>query len=545
MQRCRSVRMFLVFALVWGLALLVAGQPVQAAVSGRNLPADGKVLFFMGQDTTTLSEYKRDVLNAGSGAPQPGGVTLYTNLLLGGNPPALAGMDGTANWGAGDVNFDTTLGQYPGAALAVGLYLSDASSGCGNQPLRAIIGRNDADVTAGSPNLITQYRAKVDELVNKLKGYNRPVFLRIGYEYDGPWNCYNSDFYKEAFRYIKGRIDALGAAKVATVWQSAAWPIDEFPDHPEYNYLITAANHFDVWYPGDQYVDWVSLSSFYNAGSTATQWGCRGYAVAPKALQDRVLNFARAHSKPVMIAEASPQGYATGAQTKSCIFSKAPQSASASTIWSEWYAPFFASIEANRDVIRAVAYINTHWDSQPLWACNGAVGQTGCANGYWGDSRVQANTTIRASFLNELKKPIYVNGSGAVPTATPAGPNPTATPSGPNPTATPAAPTATPVNNTITIPGTVTATSFGGSKSFSVNVTSAGSYYLVITYTSTAASKLISVQFNGTSTAGATGAGSGLSYQTIDFSSVSAGTKTLTIAAESGVSITRVVAYKR
>ena len=128
---------------VLSLVLVVVILPLsisKAAVNGRNLPANGKILSIIGQDTSTLSEYRSAVMNGGFGAPEPGGVTLYTNLLLGGNPPPLAGMYGTVNYGSGDYNFDTTLSQYPQSSLAVGLYLSDTNSGCGNQPLRAIIG---------------------------------------------------------------------------------------------------------------------------------------------------------------------------------------------------------------------------------------------------------------------------------------------------------------------------------------------------------------------------------------------------------------------
>ncbi|GAA1359462.1 RICIN domain-containing protein [Catellatospora chokoriensis] len=395
------------------LTMLVA-PPAHAAVSGRNLPADGKIRLFMGQDSTTLADYKRDVLDPAPSAPRPGGVTLYTNLILGGTPGPLAGFYGPVDYGSGVYDFPATLSQYPGASLAVGLYLSDATAGCGNQPLRAIMGRNDADVTAGNPNLITSYRAKVDEMVTWLKNTGREVFLRIGYEYDGPWNCYNADFYKEAFRYIKGRIDALGATKVATVWQSAAWPIDESPNNPEYHYIVTAANHFDVWYPGDAYVDWVGMSAFYGATYNQVQWACKTPSISPRALQDRVLNFARGHGKPVMIAEASPQGFTTGAKTRSCIFNKSPQATTADAIWNTWYADFFGYIAANADVIRAVAYINTNWDAQPNWQCNGApAGQPGCANGYWGDSRIQADATIRSRFLAELGNSRWVNGSGS------------------------------------------------------------------------------------------------------------------------------------
>ncbi|MFF3597092.1 glycoside hydrolase family 26 protein [Kitasatospora indigofera] len=424
------------FAAAAALLASPAGQqPAQAAVSARNLPADGKILSIMGQDSDTLAQYKTDVVDKASlNAPRPGGVTLYTNLVLGGSPEPLAGIVGPADWGAGRVDFNSTLAQYPGSALAVGLYLSDATSGCNNQPLRAIIGRADADVTAGSPSLITQYRAKVDQMVNSLKGYNRPVYLRIGYEFDGPWNCYSADFYKQAFVYIKGRIDALGAANVATVWQSAAWPLNANTDHPEWNYVVTDPNHFNAWYPGDQYVDWVALSSFYGAGSLGTQWGCSSYDTAPGGLQNRVLDFARSHGKPVMIAESAPQGYQTGAHTKSCIFKKNKTAATGQTIWNEWYAPYFAWINQNRDVVRAAAYINTDWDSQTLWQCadGASAGGAGCSNGYWGDSRIQADPTVLANFLGEIRGGQWVNGSGSTPppaTGSPAPPSPSASPS--------------------------------------------------------------------------------------------------------------------
>ncbi|WP_432103208.1 endo-1,3-beta-xylanase [Streptomyces sp. bgisy091] len=413
-----------------------------AAAAVRGVPADGKVMMVMGQDSDTLSDYRADVLDKPSlGAPAPGGVTLYTNLVLGGSPEPLAGMNSPANWGAGTVDFARTMREYPDATVAVGLYLSDATSGCGNQPLRAVIGRDDADVTAGNPSLITQYRAKVDEMVKKLKSYDRDVLLRIGYEFDGPWNCYNSGYYKDAFRYIKGRIDALGASRVATVWQSAAWPVNTSTDHPEWNYIVTDPGHLDAWYPGDAYVDWVGLSSFYNSRSVQTQWGCGSHDTDPVGLQNRVLDFARAHGKPAMVAEAAPQGARTGAKTSSCIFRNSPAPASGQAIWDGWHAGYFDWVNRNKDVIRAAAYINTNWDAQTQWQCaaGAQAGGPGCANGNWGDSRVQADSTVLANFLTEIKKPMWTGGtSGPAPTPTPtptstATPTPTPTPSSPGP----------------------------------------------------------------------------------------------------------------
>ena len=64
-------------------------------------------------------------------------------------------------------------------------------------------------------------------------------------------------------------------------------------------------------------------------------------------------------------------------------------------IWQEWFAPFFAYVEANRDIIRAVAYVNADWDSQSMWAAP-------YAEGYWGDSRIQANTEISRRWLQQI-----------------------------------------------------------------------------------------------------------------------------------------------
>ncbi|WP_329225139.1 glycoside hydrolase family 26 protein [Streptomyces sp. NBC_01460] len=421
-----------------GLTSSAEAGTASASVTGRGVPAAGKVMLVMGQDSDTLSDYRTDVLDKASlGAPAPGGVTLYTNLVLGGTPEPLAGMNSPANWGAGTVDFARTMREYPGAAVAVGLYLSDATSGCNNQPLRAVIGRNDADVTAGSPSLITRYRAKVDEMITRFKGYDRDILLRIGYEFDGPWNCYSSEFYKEAFRYIKGRINALGATRVATVWQSAAWPVNTNTDHPEWHYMVTDPGHLDAWYPGDEYVDWVGLSSFYNSRSVQTQWGCGSNDTDPVGLQNRVLDFARSHGKPAMVSEAAPQGSRTGAKTSSCIFRNSPAPSSGQAIWDGWHAGYFDWIDRNKDVIRSAAYINTNWDAQTQWQCaaGAQAGGTGCANGNWGDSRVQADPTVLAAFVNEIKKPMWTNGaSGPAPTPTPTptpSPTPTPTPSDP------------------------------------------------------------------------------------------------------------------
>ena len=65
------------------------------------------------------------------------------------------------------------------------------------------------------------------------------------------------------------------------------------------------------------------------------------------------------------VAEATPQRYQTGDLN----FSYGGADFTAKTameIWDEWYGPLFQYIHEHSDVIRALAYINADWDSQPM-----------------------------------------------------------------------------------------------------------------------------------------------------------------------------------
>jgi hypothetical protein len=367
-----------------------------------NLPPDHKVLFYLGQDSTTLHAFKSDVLDRTRRFPVPAGVTLYTNLV--GSP--MSGMFQPTNYGSGENNFVQTLNEF-GGGLAVGLYLVDPDQ----TPLKALAGFSSVD-----PATVASYRQWLDEFLSYLKSTHRAVFVRVGYEFDGPWNSYDPTAYKAAFRYISTRIHQLHANRVATVWQTAAWPETGSPAGGPYD--ATAAGHWQQWYPGDKYVDWAGMSYFYGAGFDQYQWACQPQAAAetPQAIHTDFLNFARAHHKPVFVAESAPQGFDLGNDTAACIFAPGsgdPQTRPVSDeqIWDSWYAPYFNFIEGNRDVIRAVSYINTDWASQPMWQCTASA----CLSGYWGDSSLQHNPTILARFRAEIAKPIFVSGPRAAP----------------------------------------------------------------------------------------------------------------------------------
>lgn len=339
------------------------------------VPEQGKALLFIGQDSDTIGDYVEAM-------PEDSieGVTLYTQIKHKDPSQTFSAVEQSDNWQSGEVNFVKTLSQVGNASLAVGL----AFDRC-NQP------NHEKNIAQG------EYDKTIDYMIDHFKGYApRKVFLRIGYEYDGPWNCYTPTDYKLAFRKIAKRIEEKQANNITTVWQSATWP-DSY-GNPIYDF--TNPSHLDDWYPGDDVVDWVSLSVFYR---DLSQWNYLP-PVKPQDAQQQVLEFARAHNKPVMISEAAPQGYRTGALTHSYIQINQQTPVSAEHIWQNWYQPFFDFIYQNNDVIKAVAYINTHWETQGMWECVPGVsaGQEGCSGGNWGDSRVQANAYIKEQWLNQV-----------------------------------------------------------------------------------------------------------------------------------------------
>jgi hypothetical protein len=313
-------------------------------------PSSGRLLA-IGQDFDSIANYVN-----GMGAGQtPGAVVGYIDMDLN-------GLTNTVDNGAGRNNISSLARVYPKSALVVAVYAVDKLNG----------------INSG------QYDAKITTLVNTLKSYNRPVYLRFGYEFDGPWNHYDPAGYKAAFIRIKNRIDALGAARnISMVWQSSSYC--------ENNQVTTYQNRpLNDWYPGDAYVGLVALSYFTPTASASAKGGTCG--VTNEAI-NRVADYANAHGKPLMIAESTPQGYSTGARTWHNVITSNNSFAGAVTDAQllTWYNDYFAWI--NQRNVRIVTYINANWQAQSMWASG--------TSGYWGDSRVEANAAVKNNWISK------------------------------------------------------------------------------------------------------------------------------------------------
>lgn len=282
-------------------------------------PEDGTRFLIVGQDLGAVGGLDDHVEGYVDEMGQvPAGVTTYTGF------PGLTGLNVLDNWGAGDVHAQRYLedSTFDHAAIVIGLNLVE-------QLDRINSGEADREIR---------------DLGLWILSSKRPVFLRIGYEFDGPWNGYRPpDKYRNAWVYIVEQFDALGVYNVAYVWQAHGGNREDI----------------DRWYPGDAYVNWMGYSHFDEPDPG-----------------NNILAFAEERNKPVMICESAPRrDLKVGDEQEH---------------WDAWYAPLFEKID-QYDRIKALAYINVDWDSQPMWQGQG-----------WGDSRVQVNETVRMNWEKEM-----------------------------------------------------------------------------------------------------------------------------------------------
>jgi Glycosyl hydrolase family 26 len=304
--------------------------------------ATKKRLLFIGQDLQSVADY---VARFGQTA---NGYTTYTSIRDD-DALSLKGVFTTTDYGAGPVGATELLRKYPKAELQIGLYLVGSCEG----------------VASGNRDRMIR---KLGDFI-KTDAARRKVYLRIGYEFDGPWNQYEPEVYKKAFRRIVKVLRDQGVP-FASVWQSATNSAGTFQGHP-----------ISAWYPGSDYVDVVGLSYFQ----------------PHKPSLDALLAFARKNRKPVMICESAPQGWdlarGTIAETTLGRGGK-KQVVGAEACWDRWFAPYFKFIKDNSDVIKAVSYINANWDAQNMWRSGN--------NGYWGDTRVTVNKALSGKFSKEV-----------------------------------------------------------------------------------------------------------------------------------------------
>ncbi len=362
-----------------GAAVCAACSPQVEVPEVQDVAQADNDILILGQD---LDAY-RGYVEGGVG-PAPDGITQYLkffNLLNGERAFGGLGLnaegepiDVIAEWGGGPTNAWTSTQISDGPYLAIGLSLAEHE----HEGLEA---GALARVTAG------EYDAEIEQLVRFALMTDKTILLRIGYEFEGAWNIgyHRFEDYRAAYIRIAARLREAGADNVKFVWQAAASPIDDVLDGGR----ETISN----WYPGDEWVDWVGVSIFIPPDE-APLVDLPTQPPLARELLDEMLDFARAHDKPVLIAEATPQGYQLDRMDNAHITviwdgpsGEGVTPMTADEIWQGWYQPLFDYMAENDDVIDGLAYINADWDAQGRW-------DAPYQEGYWGDTRLELNQTI-------------------------------------------------------------------------------------------------------------------------------------------------------
>ena len=201
---------------------------------------------------------------------------------------------------------------------------------------------------------------QLEVFVEALRALGRPAFIRIGYEFEGPWNGYRPESYKRAFIRIARR---LRQAKfdVATVWCSAG---------------ASAGNASTVrmleFYPGDEWVDWWGIDLFAENELSSP-------------VTEEFLSAASHRAKPVMIGESTPRliGVDRGMDS-----------------WNRWFAPYFGLIRRHPG-IKAFCYINWEWRE---WS-----DRLGFPWHDWGDARIERNAEVLQQYREEIRHAGYLH----------------------------------------------------------------------------------------------------------------------------------------
>lgn len=350
------------------LSVLTCAAPLAAAAQTA-IPKT----YVVGQDFGSVRDYYLSKC-----CTQPDGVTTYLSLydLLDPHGYGGLGMDergqpaADADWGSGPISAYKSATGLPVTSLAIGLSITETGH---TGALKRV-----ADGT---------FDAEIDQLARFIGRARQTVYLRIGYEFDGPWNdgYGNPQNYVAAWRHIVDRLRSHKLDNVRFVWQASCSPLAG----------QIRGKHQDIsqWYPGDAYVDVAAMSWFINPDRPVAADTSGFQPLTQGQLRDELVAFAEAHHKPVMIAESSPQGYDLKAHTRSNItqfYGGKPGSGTTKVdddaLWADWYQPLFDYLNAHPDV-RILAYINADWDAQAMWG-------KPYSSGYWGDSRLQDNAVI-------------------------------------------------------------------------------------------------------------------------------------------------------
>ena len=201
------------------------------------------------------------------------------------------------------------------------------------------------------------YNKEILALINFAKKFQKPIFLRLGYEFNNPRHKYNPSDFILAWKYIVNLFRKNNVTNVAFVWNCCTAFNRDIKDIMEF-------------YPGDKYVDWFSNNLF----------GTKHFANNKDEVTENFVKEAEKHKKPVMIGESSAAkvGVLNGKES-----------------WNKWFRPYFKWIHSH-PIIKAFCYINWNWAID--WK-----------QSEWGNCRIEENEEVRKRYVKELCNEKYIH----------------------------------------------------------------------------------------------------------------------------------------
>lgn len=198
-----------------------------------------------------------------------------------------------------------------------------------------------------------KYDSELNKFLDFVTDFNRPIFIRLGYEFDAPGK-YKPDLFVKSWKYFIDLSRSRGIKNLAFVWCACPYPGTE---------------PIKKYYPGDDYVDWFGIDLF----------AVKNFE-NENSLVESFMNLAKFHRKPVMIGESTPARTGVNRGKAS---------------WDEWFKTYFNWISTHPNV-KAFCYINWDWGKdwkQPEWL----------------NGRIHENETVRKNFVKELSKKKYIH----------------------------------------------------------------------------------------------------------------------------------------
>ena len=203
--------------------------------------------------------------------------------------------------------------------------------------------------------------AEFNAVADALKGLDRPIFLRIEFEYNGSgvcpkWKCYSDSEVKDFYTNMADALERRSVTNVARVWTIAA----------ERGSLNNAMR----FYPGDEYVDWFGIDIFEKDEFD-------------NPLVKGLVAEAERRKKPVFLPELSPRYVGVNQASD----------------WNDYFVQLFDFIRDNESV-KGFNYIHHPWeDENDRWKG-------------WKNSKISdGNATLRSNYITELNQSWFYHSS--------------------------------------------------------------------------------------------------------------------------------------